>query len=404
MTIRNKILYVLGGVPHYTAPLLERIVAKGFNITMLIPEQKDDKVIGDGVKLMDHHASYHVRVGQVEKAWYAKSAFCDLRNIIQEEQPDILMIGWPYFLQLFFERSILKVMKQLNVKLILREIPFQVPPFGKFLYFRKHPIYNENMELQSRGLLFYVRIVLIMFVRRFLYRRADASLNYASVANEIIPTYGIQKEAVFVSYNTSDTDALFHQLEAVKNSVAILESKRRVLHIGRLVKWKRVDLLIDAFHQVLLNFPDSELMIIGNGPERAALEVQAASLGIAQKVVFTGAIYDPFLLGKYMYESSVYVLAGTGGLSINDAMCFGMPVICAVCDGTERDLVEHGVNGYFFREGDANDLALKIQDIFASPQQSVSMGEASFKVIQNKINLETVANRYIEAFRYVLNK
>ena len=61
-----------------------------------------------------------------------------------------------------------------------------------------------------------------------------------------------------------------------------------------------------------------------------------------------------------MNESTVYVLAGMGGLSINDAMCFSLFVICLVCDGTEKDLVADGVNGYFFKEGDANDLVDKI--------------------------------------------
>jgi len=60
-----------------------------------------------------------------------------------------------------------------------------------------------------------------------------------------------------------------------------------------------------------------------------------------------------------MSASSVYVLAGMGGLSINDAMAYGLPVICSVCDGTERDLVTHHGNGLFFRENNVVDLSVK---------------------------------------------
>lgn len=400
----KKVLYVLGGVPHYTAPLLDKIVAKGFSVTMLIPEKKDKKVIGDNVQLTEQHNLYDVRYGKLKTTWYAKSAYCDMRHIIREESPDILMIGWPYFLQLFFDRSILRVMKQLDVKLILREIPFQVPPFGRFRFYKENPVYNENMKLLSSGFGFYFRAALVMLVRRFLYSRAHASLNYASHANDIIPSYGMKPDAVFVSYNSSDTDALFQQVEAVKHTAPLLKPRNRVLHIGRLVKWKRVDLLIDAFNQVLNSFPDTELVIVGSGPEMKYLEAKVNELKISNQVVFTGAVYDPFTLGKYMNESSVYVLAGMGGLSINDAMCFGMPVICSVCDGTEHDLIQDGVNGFFFKEGDAKDLALAIERILANPEQSAKMGEASLEVIKEKVNLETVAERYVSAFRYVLRK
>lgn len=53
-------------------------------------------------------------------------------------------------------------------------------------------------------------------------------------------------------------------------------SAKRALHIGRLVKWKRVDLLIDAFPKVIANHPDAELVIVGDGPELDNLKKQAA--------------------------------------------------------------------------------------------------------------------------------
>ena len=74
-----------------------------------------------------------------------------------------------------------------------------------------------------------------------------------------------------------------------------------------------------------------------------------------------------------MNESSIYVLAGMGGLSINDAMTYGMPVLCAVCDSTERDLVKEGKNGYFFKDGDADSLADRIREMFESPERCKEM-------------------------------
>lgn len=104
-------------------------------------------------------------------------------------------------------------------------------------------------------------------------------------------------------------------------------------------------------------------MIVGDGPELDNLRQQANDLQLADSIRFIGAVYDPKTLGAYMNESSIYVLAGMGGLSINDAMTYGMPVLCAVCDSTERDLVMEGKNGYFFKDGDADSLAGRIRDV-----------------------------------------
>ena len=97
-----------------------------------------------------------------------------------------------------------------------------------------------------------------------------------------------------------------------------------------------------------------------------------------------------------------YVLAGMGGLSINDAMTYGMPVLCAVCDSTERDLVMEGKNGYFFKDGDADSLADRIREMFESPERCKEMGKESERMIRENINMETVSERYLKAFQEIL--
>jgi glycosyltransferase involved in cell wall biosynthesis len=397
-----KVLYTNVTITSYTHPLLEKLTNYGCDLVMLLPENNDNTV-GKGVKLADtKQRSYHVCYSRSKQMWYGKPALIDLKNILLQEKPDIVIIVWPYFLHLFFDRSILKLLQKNKIHLIIREIPFQTPPFGQLSYFKSNPVFTENMELQSRGISFKLRALLTMHIRRFLYRRADASLNYVSHALRILPSYGINPDAIFVSYNTSDTDSLLSERERIMQSPLLLPICRRILHIGRLVKWKRVDLLIDAFRKIAEKHPDCELVIIGDGPEKETLIQQAEETGLSERIIFAGAIYDSYILGKYMYESTVYVLAGMGGLSINDAMSFSLPVICSVCDGTEKDLITDGVNGYFFKEGDVDSLADKMDKILSDKEQCKQMGEKSYHVIKEKINLDTVAQRYIDAFKYVM--
>jgi glycosyltransferase involved in cell wall biosynthesis len=381
-------------------PLLEKIVAKGCDIVMLLPKN-DDHTIGKGVKMAEKQdISYKIRDSRSKKMWYGKYALTDLKQTIIQEQPDILLINYPYFLQLFFDRSILKTLKKYHVRLIIREIPFQIPPYGKIKsYFSQHPVYNESMELKSKGILFYIRQWCMMLIRKYIYSKIDATINYSTAAYDIISSYGVDPQKIHVTYNSSDTEALIKEKNFIKSAPKILETNNfRLLHIGRLVKWKRVDLLIHAVKKLVNSFPSLQLVVIGDGPEKDNLIKQAVNEGVRNHVLFTGEIHDPKMLGTYMNEATVYVLAGMGGLSINDAMTYGLPIVCSVCDSTERDLVEDGKNGFFFKENDVNSLVHVLERLLRSPELCKQMGENSLQIIENKINIETVSNLYCQTF------
>ena len=347
------------------------------------------------------------RLTAIEKRmFYGKSGYPSLPQLVLEEKPDLLVLGWPYFLQLFFQPSLRQALKRCGTKVAIREIPFQTPPFGHIRsYFRAHPMYNEAMKLQSTGLGFYLKQLLTTYIRRYCYSKAVGTLNYSTAAYEILPSYGVKQEDIHVTYNSTDTEALLKERATVLANKPILPPcAHRILHIGRLVKWKRVDLLIDAMPSIIDSFPDAELVVVGDGPELENLKRQAEELRLSRQVRFVGSIYNPEELGAYMNESTVYVLAGMGGLSINDAMSYGMPIICSVCDSTEKDLVVEGKNGFFFCEGDAASLSEKITTLFSSPTLCREMGQESQRMINDKINLETVSMRYLEAFKQMLSK
>lgn len=411
-----KVLFTFGGMPHYLNAMLEKLQTKGADITVVSP-QKGNATIGKGVKMVEEGAYRHLNT-QEKKMYYGKSGFPALPDIIADERPDIVVLGWPYFLQVFFQPSLRRALKRCDARLVIREIPFQTPPYGQIRdYFRQHPMYDEGMRLLSTGKAFYLRQWLTARIRKFCYARVAGTLNYSTAAYDILPSYGVKREQIHVTYNSTDTEALWREKAAVLAAPALLPpSERRLLHIGRLVKWKRVDLLIEAFARTLTQYPDAELVIVGNGPELDNLKKQAASLGLPLRskeenevdgrgcVRFIGAVYDPKELGAYMNEATVYVLAGMGGLSINDAMTYALPVVCSVCDSTERDLVTDGRNGLFFRDGDADSLTEKILQLLASPQECRRMGQESERIIREQINIDTVSERYLKAFADFLRR
>ncbi len=212
------------------------------------------------------------------------------------------------------------------------------------------------------------------------------------------------RKKIFITYNSPNTDILFNSANEAKKLGPILpENFYRIIHVGRLVKWKKVDLFINAVSKLKEKYNSIELLVIGSGPEEEKLQELAKQLKIEKNIQFIGSIYDTVTLGGYLVSSSIYILAGIGGLSINEAMVFGKPVICSVCDGTEKKLVRDNYNGKFFKEGNLNDLIAKIDLLFSDKEKLIQMGENSGLIIKNEVNIHTVVSGYINAFNFVTN-
>ena len=116
---------------------------------------------------------------------------------------------------------------------------------------------------------------------------------------------------------------------------------------GRLIKDKHVDTLIKACASASLSMP-MNVLIIGDGPERASLEALASSLKSNAQVRFTGAVDEPFLISS-VKSARVFILPSTReGFSIItlEALACGVPVITVNGENNSaRELIENGVNG-----------------------------------------------------------
>ena len=162
-------------------------------------------------------------------------------------------------------------------------------------------------------------------------------------------------------------------------------------------------MLIKSFARVNRLFPETELIIVGDGPEKKILIDLVDQLCLSNSIIFLDSIYGKDL-GKWLIQSDLYVLAGMGGLSINEAMVYGLPVLCSVCDGTEKFLVREQINGRYFIEGDELDLAEKMIWFLLNPLKCKEMGAASERIILKNINIKTVIKEYLRAFDYAIKE
>ena len=123
------------------------------------------------------------------------------------------------------------------------------------------------------------------------------------------------------------------------------ENKTVLLSLGRLAKEKNTAELIDAMRKL----PDAVLLIVGDGPECVALEQQAQSLGVADRVIFAGAV-PPDQVPLYYALGDVFVSASTSeaqGLTYIEAMAAGLPLLCRA-DPCLDTLVREGETGWTY--------------------------------------------------------
>jgi glycosyltransferase involved in cell wall biosynthesis len=142
-----------------------------------------------------------------------------------------------------------------------------------------------------------------------------------------------------------------------------------LISVGRLAPEKNWDTLLRAFAKLHQEHPGARLVLIGDGAAKQSLEALAAELGVADRVVFTGAL--PFHeVPRYLKAADVFAFASvteTQGLVTIEAMAAGLPVVAVDGPGT-RDIVENGKQG-FLVENDPEALAKGLNKLLADSQR-----------------------------------
>jgi glycosyltransferase involved in cell wall biosynthesis len=225
-----------------------------------------------------------------------------------------------------------------------------------------------------------------MWRRQFL-SQFDALIAYSQRGAEEYAAHGFPREKIFVAHNSVAPKPTEHP-KPKPQSVERLA----ILFVGRLQARKRIDSLLRACAELNQNI---RLIIIGDGPERQNLEALAKQ--IYPSAEFGGAKHGDELK-PYFAQADLFVLPGTGGLAVQEAMSNGLPVIVAKGDGTQDDLVRDE-NGWQIPPDDYGALVATMREALSDVSRLRKMGEESFRIVSDEINLE----KMVEAFVTALN-
>ncbi|HLU19557.1 MAG TPA: glycosyltransferase family 4 protein [Pusillimonas sp.] len=140
--------------------------------------------------------------------------------------------------------------------------------------------------------------------------------------------------------------------------------RRRLLAVGRLHHLKGFDILLDAFRQVATYFPNWDLVILGEGKCREALQEQIKAAGLSERVSMPGRVGN---VGQWYAESDLYVLSSrVEGLSntLLEAMASGLAPVAFDCETGPREIIRHGIDGALVNPPeDADALAAHLSDM-----------------------------------------
>ena len=222
----------------------------------------------------------------------------------------------------------------------------------------------------------------------------DGLIAYSQRGAQEYQALGLPASRIFVAPNAAASRP--HWQPPHKPSA--FTGRPQLLFVGRLQARKKVDLLLEAC-ALLPEAIQPDISIVGDGP--AMQDFKAAAGRFYPRAEFSGAQHGQ-ALEPYFARADLFVLPGTGGLAVQQAMAQGLPVIVAQGDGTQDDLVREE-NGWQVRPGDLEDLRRALESALGNPQQLRRMGQASYRIVANEINLETMVTAFVNAVNAIKN-
>ena len=354
--MKKNIIYIQSHPIQYFAPFFENFQNSEITLTVLFCskeglEESYDVEFGKNVKwdipLLNGYESKFIKNNSKKPTIHNR--FFGLLNwgIIKElklaENSIVIVPGWnyaSYWLAIF-------AAKYYGHKLGLRgESPF-------------------NQEIIKSKLKLFLRK---LFFKIFLFNIIDYAFYIGKQNKLFYEYYGVSEDKLyFVPYSVDNKrfqmakDLYFNQKNHLKKILKLDDNKIQILFSGKYIQKKRPLDLLNAFSKI--DNRNLQLVMVGDGELRQEMEDFIIENNLTSKVFLTGFINQTEIV-KYYATSDIFVMCSgigeTWGLSVNEAMNFGLKLIVSKTAGCSIDLVQINKTGWIFETGNIDDLADKI--------------------------------------------
>lgn len=228
---------------------------------------------------------------------------------------------------------------------------------------------------------------------KFLFKRASGFLTSGTANEEFYKYHGVSPEKM-VKFHYSfgyerflqKAKKLKPQRKEIRARFDIRDSDFVILFVGRLSEEKFLLTLLEAYGKI--NKTNKKLFLVGDGPMRQQIEQKIKELK-AENVYLVGfrpreSIFDFYAMADILVLPSKNE---TWGIVINEAMCFGLPIVSSDKVGAAVDLVKDDYNGFIFPSGNAKQLSMRIEKLInMMPEERIIFSGRSFEIINNWVN------------------
>jgi glycosyltransferase involved in cell wall biosynthesis len=180
------------------------------------------------------------------------------------------------------------------------------------------------------------------------------------------------------------------------------EGKKWLLGVGRLQRVKGFDLLIESFAKFADAYPDWDLLILGEGPERDNLACQIERAGLQQRIFLVGRVGN---MQWWYGKADLFVLSSRSeGLSnsLQEAMSCGLPCVAFDCDVGPRELIRHDIDGCLVQPGESVDaLSESIVSLINDPDRISDYSKRAVDM-RDRYSMRRISGMWNELFQKVL--
>ena len=223
------------------------------------------------------------------------------------------------------------------------------------------------------------------------------------VASSVIAS-GIDSKRVAVVYDGVEippaTTAEMHR--AARAQWGITEHDVLLGCVGYLLPEKGQDTLLRALPRIRAQFPNSRVILAGDGPCRMKLESLARELGIIDAVIFAGFVEDVEAVYQALDLFVFPSLAEPLGSSLLAAMAHGLPVV-AVARGGVPEIIENEKNGILVDSPDAVKFAAAVCQMLDDHDGTARMAKAARETVERRFSAQLLAENTLQQYQIILS-
>lgn len=341
-----------GGAERVVTNLANELSKDGHDVHVILLKDKIDYKIESNIKVHKIQSGN----GKFKKLLYFKKTRLLLFEKIKEIEQEFGVIDL------------------ITVHLPFPHFLFESKEFEKKTYYAIHTVYSKKFTKFKP---------VFKRVLGKLYNKKKLISVSQGVANELTGFWGIKPSDNIVIHNPVDIKEI-----KSKANEEIVHIDKYIIAVGRLVKLKRFDFLMDAFNKSG-KYKDYKLVILGDGPEKNNLLMKSKDMGISEKVIFAGWQDNPY---AWMKNADLFVLSSeyeAFPMVLIEALACDTPIVSVDCNYGPREILVDELADFLVPVGNTDILAAKINQALEDYPIISDKYTARFKI-------ENIINQYLE--------